>query len=49
MYHLKYLDTSNDTSEIVDAEADVVEEETESETDTDEALEENKPEEDSKS
>ena len=41
--------TSSDTSEIVDIEADEVEEEPESETDTEEALEEGKPEESSKS
>jgi hypothetical protein len=39
----------SNTSELVDAEADVVEEETESETDTEEVLEEEKPEEGSKS
>jgi hypothetical protein len=42
-------DASIDTSEIVDAEADVVEEETESEADIEEVLEEDKPEEGSKS
>ena len=41
--------TSSDTSEIVDVEAHVVEEEPESETDTEEALEDGKPEESSKS
>ncbi|MDC0406121.1 DUF4389 domain-containing protein [Gammaproteobacteria bacterium] len=41
--------TSSDTSEIVDIEADEVEEEPESETDAEEALEEGKPEESSKS
>ena len=38
-------DTSNDTNEIVDVEADVVEEEKENETDTKEVLKEDKPEE----
>ena len=42
-------DTSSDTSEIVDVEAHVVEEETARETDTEEVLEEDKPEESSKS
>ena len=42
-------DASNDTSEIVDVEADVVEEETESEADIEEVLDEDKPEEGSKS
>ena len=41
--------TSSDTSEIVDIEADEVEEDPESETDAEEALEEGKPEESSKS
>ena len=41
--------TSSDTSEIVDVEADEVEEEPESETDTEEVLQEDKPEESTKS
>ena len=41
--------TSSDTSEIVDIEADEVEEEPESETDTEEVLQEDKPEESTKS
>ena len=42
-------DTSSDTSEIVDVEADEVEEMPESETDTEEVLQEYKPEESTKS
>ena len=42
-------DTSSDTNEIVDVEADEVEEEPESETDTEEVLQEDKPEESTKS
>ena len=42
-------DTSSDTSEIVDVEADEVEEVPESETDTEEVLQEDKPEESTKS
>jgi hypothetical protein len=42
-------DTSSDISEIVDVEADEVEEEPDSETHTEEVLEEGKPEESSKS
>jgi hypothetical protein len=42
-------DTSSDTSEIVDVEAHVIEEKTERETDTEEVIEEDKPEESSKS
>jgi hypothetical protein len=41
--------TSSDTSEIVDVEADEVEEEPESETDTEEVLQEDKSEESTKS